>query len=80
MFDIKNLSRLKKLDESGPDSIKAFWVFDNAVFSEGALSVQQKKIIAVAVASRQALHGFRFRRFKVLGLFWSGSHFGAETQ
>jgi AhpD family alkylhydroperoxidase len=28
----------------------AFWAFDKAVFAEGALTVQQKKLIAAAVA------------------------------
>lgn len=50
MFDMKNLSRLKKLDENAPGTMKAFWAFDKAVFAEGALTVQQKQLIAVAVA------------------------------
>ncbi len=50
MFDMKNLNRLKKLDENAPDSMKAFWAFDKAVFAAGALTVQQKQLIAVAVA------------------------------
>jgi AhpD family alkylhydroperoxidase len=50
MFDMKNLSRLKKLDENAPDAMKAFWAFDKAAFAEGALTVQQKQLIAVAVA------------------------------
>lgn len=50
MFDMKNLDRLKNLDENAPDAMKAFWAFDKAAFAEGALSVQQKQLIAVAVA------------------------------
>jgi AhpD family alkylhydroperoxidase len=50
MFDMKNLNRLKKLDENAPDSMEAFWAFDKAVFAGGALTVQQKQLIAVAVA------------------------------
>ena len=50
MFDMKNLNRLKKLDENAPDSMKAFWAFDKAVFAGGALTVPQKQLIAVAVA------------------------------
>ncbi len=50
MFDMKNLNRLKKLEENAPDSMKAFWAFDKAVFAAGALTVQQKQLIAVAVA------------------------------
>ena len=50
MFDMKNLSRLKKLDAHTPVAMKAFWAFDKAVFAEGAFSVQQKQLMAVAVA------------------------------
>lgn len=50
MFDVKNLGRLKKLDTSAPDAMKAFWAFDKAAFADGALTVQHKQLIAVAVA------------------------------
>lgn len=50
MFDMKNLGRLKKLDEHAPDAMKAFWAFDKAAFAEGAFSVREKQLIAVAVA------------------------------
>ncbi len=50
MFEMKNLGRLKKLDENAAEGMKAFWAFDKAAFAEGALSVQQKQLIAVAVA------------------------------
>ncbi|MEO8809842.1 MAG: carboxymuconolactone decarboxylase family protein [Rhodanobacter sp.] len=50
MFDMKNLDRLKKLDESAPAAMQAFWAFDKAAFAEGELSVKQKQLIAVAVA------------------------------
>ncbi len=50
MFDMKHLSRLKKLDANAPEAMKGFWAFDKAVFAEGALSAQQKQLIAVAVA------------------------------
>jgi AhpD family alkylhydroperoxidase len=50
MFDMKHLTKLKQLDENAPATMKAFWAFDKAVFAEGALSVQQKQIIAIAVA------------------------------
>ncbi|HVE07358.1 MAG TPA: carboxymuconolactone decarboxylase family protein [Paraburkholderia sp.] len=50
MFDPKNLTKLKKLDKNAPDTMKAFWAFDKAAFAEGALSVQTKQLIAVAVA------------------------------
>jgi AhpD family alkylhydroperoxidase len=50
MFDMKHLTRLKKLDEKVPEAMKGFWAFDRAVFAEGALTGQQKQLIAVAVA------------------------------
>lgn len=50
MFDMKNLTRLKKLDELAPEPTKAFWAFDKAVFAPGALDVLTKQLMAVAVA------------------------------
>ena len=50
MYDMKNLSQLKRLDENTPDAMKAFWAFDKAAFAAGALTVLQKQLMAVAVA------------------------------
>jgi len=50
MYDMKNLSRLKKLDEQTPGAMQAFRAFDKAVFTAGALDARQKQLIAVAVA------------------------------
>lgn len=50
MFDMKNLSLLKKLDENAPDVMKAFWAFDKAAFKAGAIDGLQKQLMAVAVA------------------------------
>lgn len=50
MFDMKNLSKLKKLDQNAPAAMQAFWAFDKAAFADGALTGAQKQIIAVAVA------------------------------
>jgi AhpD family alkylhydroperoxidase len=50
MFDMSNLNRLQKLEEHASAGIAAFWAFDKAAFEEGALSVQTKQLIAVAVA------------------------------
>jgi alkylhydroperoxidase/carboxymuconolactone decarboxylase family protein YurZ len=50
MFDMSNLGRLKKLEENASEAVKSFWAFDKAVFQEGALSVQVKQWISVAVA------------------------------
>jgi AhpD family alkylhydroperoxidase len=50
LYDMKNLGRLKLLDEHAPDAMKAFWAFDKAAFSGGALSQRDKQLIAVGVA------------------------------
>src|SRR3954451_14191461 len=50
MYDIKNLSRLKNLGELAPDSMKAFWGFNNAAMAAGAIPVKYKELMAVAVA------------------------------
>jgi len=50
MFDMKNLTRLKELDENAPDSMKAFWAFDKEAFKDGAIDVLHKQLMAVAVA------------------------------
>src|SRR5580698_732814 len=50
MFDMKNLTRLKKLDENAPDSMKAFWAFDKEAFKAGSIDVLHKQLMAVAVA------------------------------
>jgi len=49
MFDMKNLSKLKVLNENAPDAMTAFWAFDKAAFTEGTVSVQHKQLMAVAV-------------------------------
>ena len=50
MFDMKNLTRLKKLDENAPDTMKAFWAFNKETFKAGAIDVLHKQLMAVAVA------------------------------
>ena len=50
MFDMRNLTKLKKLDEHAPAPMKAFWAFDKEAFKAGALDVLQKQLMAVAVA------------------------------
>jgi AhpD family alkylhydroperoxidase len=50
MFDMKNLDQLKRLNESAPDVMKAFWAFDKAAYAAGTLDVRQKQLMALAVA------------------------------
>lgn len=50
MYDMKNLGRLKHLETHAPEATKAFWAFDKAAWSEGAITKKHKELIAVAVA------------------------------
>ena len=50
MYDMANLKKLKTLKELAPDAMAAFTAFDAAVFTEGALSVKVKELIALGVA------------------------------
>jgi AhpD family alkylhydroperoxidase len=50
MFDMKNLTKLKKLDEHAPEATKAFWAFDKAAFQPGAIDGLHKQLMALAVA------------------------------
>jgi hypothetical protein len=34
MFDMKNLGKLKKLDENAPEAMNAFWAFEKETFKE----------------------------------------------
>ena len=50
MYDKKNLTRIRKLNELAPEVTKAFWAFDKAAVADGAIPVKYKELIAVAVA------------------------------
>ncbi|HEV8004281.1 MAG TPA: carboxymuconolactone decarboxylase family protein [Planctomycetaceae bacterium] len=50
MYDMKNLTKLKKLGELAPEAFKGFVAFDEAAFKEGAIPLKYKELIAVAVA------------------------------
>src|SRR5882672_10961891 len=50
MYDMKNLTKMKKLGELAPDAFKAFVAFDEAAFKEGAIPLKYKELMAVAVA------------------------------
>jgi AhpD family alkylhydroperoxidase len=50
MYDMKNLTKLKKLGELAPDAFKGFMAFDEAVFKDGAIPLKYKELMAVAVA------------------------------
>ena len=56
MYDIKNLVKLKRLDEENPETMKAFWAFDKAAFARGAIDALNKQLMAVAVALTTSVH------------------------
>ena len=50
MYDMKNLTKLKKLGELAPEAWKGFVAFDEAAFKGGAIPLKYKELMAVAVA------------------------------
>src|SRR5262245_48094366 len=50
MYDMKNLTKLKKMGELAPEAFKGFVAFDEAAFKDGAIPVKYKELMAVAVA------------------------------
>ena len=51
MYDKKNLTKIKTMNELAPEVMKAFWAFDKLAVAEGAIPVKYKELIAVAVAT-----------------------------
>ncbi|HTI99922.1 MAG TPA: carboxymuconolactone decarboxylase family protein [Dongiaceae bacterium] len=50
MYDKKNLTRIKQMNELAPEVMQAFWTFDRLAVAAGAIPVKYKELIAVAVA------------------------------
>jgi AhpD family alkylhydroperoxidase len=50
MYDMKNLTKLKKLGELAPEAFKAFVAFDEAALKDGVIPLKYKELMAVAVA------------------------------
>jgi AhpD family alkylhydroperoxidase len=50
MYDMKNLTKMKKLGELAPDAFKGFVAFDEAAFKDGTIPLKYKELMAVAVA------------------------------
>lgn len=50
MPDMKNLSKLSSLGELVPEQMKAFQAMGEAAFSEGAVPLKYKELIALGVA------------------------------
>jgi AhpD family alkylhydroperoxidase len=50
MYDKKSLTGTKTMNTLAPEAMKAFSAFDKLAVAEGAISVKNKELIAVAVA------------------------------
>jgi AhpD family alkylhydroperoxidase len=50
MYNTKNLTKLKKMNDLAPEVMKAFWAFDKISVADGAIPVKYKELIAIAVA------------------------------
>ena len=50
MYDMKNMTKLKRFGDLAPETFKAFMAFDEAAMKEGAISRKHKELIAVGVA------------------------------
>src|SRR4051794_39973689 len=50
MYDMKNITKLKKLGELAPEAFKGFVAFDEAAFKGGVIPLKYKELMAVAVA------------------------------
>ena len=50
MYDMKNLTKLKKLGTLAPEAFKGFTAFDEAALKDGAIPAKYKELMAVAVA------------------------------
>jgi AhpD family alkylhydroperoxidase len=68
MYDMKNMTKLKRLGELAPDAWKGFLAFDEAAFKGGAIPLKYKELMAVAVALTTQcpycieIHGKRARK------------------
>lgn len=49
MYDMKNLTKMKRLGELAPAAMQGFVAFDAAAFGEGAIPLKYKELMAVAV-------------------------------
>src|SRR5438876_6071707 len=50
MYDMKNLTKFKKLGDLAPDAFQAFIALDQAALKDGAIPHKYKELMAVAVA------------------------------
>jgi AhpD family alkylhydroperoxidase len=50
MYSMKNLEKLKVIEANATPAMQAFWAFDKAAMSDGAIPVKYKELMALAVA------------------------------
>ena len=50
MYDMKHLTKMKKLGELAPEAFNGFVAFDKAAFQDGVIPLKYKELMAVAVA------------------------------
>lgn len=50
MYDMKNMTKMKRLGELAPEAFKAFVAFDTAALKDGAIPGKYKELMSVAVA------------------------------
>ena len=50
MYDMKNMTKFKRLGELAPEAFKGFMQFDKAAFEGGEIPLKYKELIAVGVA------------------------------
>jgi len=50
MYDMKNLSKIKKLEENAPSAFETFFAFDKAAMAPGKFQAKYKEQAPVAVA------------------------------
>jgi AhpD family alkylhydroperoxidase len=50
MYDMKNLTKFKNMEELAPEAFKAFIAFDAAALKGGVIPAKYKELMAVAVA------------------------------
>jgi hypothetical protein len=46
LFDMKNPTRLKTLNENAPEAAKAFWAFDKATFAAGGSDLRGESLLS----------------------------------
>jgi len=50
VYDMKNLTKMKKIGELAPEAYRGFLAFDEAAFRDGAIPLKYKELIALGVA------------------------------